>query len=175
VLGAGEALGSDSFDLTVGGGASDAERMMYCDAVSYLPDDILCKVDRASMAVSLEVHAPFLDHRVAAVAARIPVEMKIRGNSGKHILKALLYRKAPRALFERPKAGFGIPVGDWIKGPLRGWAEDLLDPATLAHQGWLDVAQVRSRWNEHVSGTRDSTEAVWAILMFQAWLAEQGR
>ncbi len=100
--------------------APDALRMMYCDAVSYLPDDILCKVDRASMAVSLETRAPFLDHRVAELAARIPAAMNINGGGGKRILKALLYREAPTSLFERPKAGFGIPVGEWIKGPLAG-------------------------------------------------------
>ena len=102
-------------------------RMMYCDAVSYLPDDILCKVDRASMAVSLEVHCPFLDHRVAELAARIPMRLKVRGGTGKHILRELLYREAPRELFERPKSGFGVPVGEWIKGPLRDWAEAFLD------------------------------------------------
>ena len=107
--------GSEAFDLSLKN-APDALRMMYCDAVSYLPDDILCKVDRASMAVSLEVHCPFLDHRVAEVAARIPVSMNIRGRTGKYILREMLFREAPRKLFERPKSGFGIPVGDWIKG-----------------------------------------------------------
>jgi asparagine synthase (glutamine-hydrolysing) len=173
VLGAHQTSSRGGFDLAVGRGASDAERMMYCDSVSYLPDDILCKVDRASMAVSLEVHAPFLDHRVATIAARIPIDLKIRGSSGKHILKELLYRKAPQELFDRPKAGFGIPVGEWMKGPLRGWAEDLLAPATLAKQGWFNAAQVRKRWDDHLSGNLDSTQALWAILMFQAWLAEQ--
>ena len=99
--------------------APDALRMMYCDAVTYLPDDILCKVDRASMAVSLETRVPFLDHRVAELAARIPLGLKVRGGKGKHILRQLLYRHVPRELFERPKAGFAVPVGEWIKGPLR--------------------------------------------------------
>jgi asparagine synthase (glutamine-hydrolysing) len=106
------------FDMDFAPGAPDTLRMMYCDAVSYLPDDILCKVDRAAMAVSLETRVPFLDHRVAELAARIPMRMKVRGGKGKHILRELLYREAPRKLFERPKAGFGIPVGEWIKGPL---------------------------------------------------------
>jgi len=161
-----------SFDLDLAGGA-DSERMMYCDAVSYLPDDILCKVDRATMAASLEAHAPYLDHRVAALAARIPVDMKISGGRGKGILRKLLYREAPRDLFERPKAGFGIPVGEWIRGPLRPWAEELLDPVAMQSAGWFDTAAIRSRWEQHLSGQRDSTQAIWAILMFQAWLREQ--
>jgi asparagine synthase (glutamine-hydrolysing) len=146
---------------------------MYCDAISYLPDDILCKVDRASMAVSLEVHCPFLDHRVAEVAARIPIEMKIRGGSGKHILRQLLFREAPSRLFDRPKTGFGIPVGEWIKGPLRDWADSLLDSARLRNEGWFDVGKIEQRWAEHLSGARDSTGALWSILMFEAWLEAQ--
>ena len=162
------------FDLALDPAAPDALRMMYCDAVSYLPDDILCKVDRASMAVSLEVHCPFLDHRVAELAARIPIEMKIRGGTGKQILRQMLYREAPRELFERPKAGFGIPVGEWIKGPLRDWAENLLDARRLRSEGWLDAARIEQRWREHLSGERDSTGALWSVLMFEAWLEAEG-
>jgi asparagine synthase (glutamine-hydrolysing) len=150
-------------------------RMMYRDAVSYLPDDILCKVDRASMAVSLESRVPYLDHRVAAVAARIPIEMKLRGGRGKHILRELLYREAPRALFERPKVGFAIPVGQWLKGPLRDWAEELLAPQRLGEEGWFDADKVQRRWQDHLSGRRESTAALWSVLMFQAWLSEQKR
>ena len=140
VLGGG---GSDiGFDLDIGADAPDAVRMMYCDAVTYLPDDILAKVDRASMAVSLETRVPFLDHRVAELAARIPLDMKVRGGRGKHILRELLYGLVPRELVERPKAGFAIPVGEWIKGPLRPWAEDLLDPARLRAEGWFDAGAV---------------------------------
>ena len=171
VLGAnGQAMG---FDLDLTDGTHDTLRMMYADATSYLPDDILCKVDRASMAVSLETRVPFLDHRVAAVAARIPLELKVRGNVGKHILRELLYREAPRALFERPKAGFAIPVGEWLKGPLRPWAEDLLDPRRVKIEGWFDPKIVQERWQQHLRGERDSTAALWAVLMFQGWLAEQ--
>ena len=165
--------GQTGFDLDLGKDASDATRIMYCDAVSYLPDDILAKVDRASMAVGLETRVPFLDHRIAALAARIPVSMKIRGSRGKHILRRLLYREAPQNLFERPKAGFAIPVGQWIRGPLRPWAEELLDPKRMADDGWFDPAIVQRRWQDHLAGRRDSTPALWAILMFQAWVCEQ--
>jgi asparagine synthase (glutamine-hydrolysing) len=153
--------------------APAALRMMYRDAVTYLPDDILCKVDRASMAVSLESRVPFLDHRVAALAARIPLGFKLRGGRGKDILRQLLYREAPRQLFERPKAGFAVPVGEWIKGPLRSWAEELLDPTKMREEGWFDPALVQRRWQDHLAGRRDSTAALWAVLMFQAWMSEQ--
>ena len=164
---------TDRWDLDVGAGASDEVRIMYCDAVSYLPDDILCKVDRASMAVSLETRVPFLDHRVAELAARIPISMKVRGREGKYILRELLYRLAPRELFDRPKTGFGVPVGQWLKGPLRSWAEDLLEPRRMAEEGWFDASIVRRRWEMHLDGRRDSTPAIWAILMFQAWQRQQ--
>jgi asparagine synthase (glutamine-hydrolysing) len=151
----------------------DAERTMYRDAMTYLPDDILCKVDRAAMSVSLETRVPFLDHRVAELAARIPLSMKINKSGGKQILRKLLYQQAPAALFDRPKAGFAVPVGEWIRGPLRPWAEELLDKRRLAAEGWFDAAAVRARWDDHLSGSRESTPALWAILMFQAWLGEQ--
>ena len=151
----------------------DSVATMLRDATGYLPDDILTKVDRASMAVSLETRVPFLDHRLAAVAARIPVSMKVRGGKGKHILRRALFERAPAALFDRPKAGFAVPVGQWIKGPLRDWAETLLDPKRLASEGYFDPAIVRARWNEHLSGARDSTAAIWSILMFQAWIEAQ--
>jgi asparagine synthase (glutamine-hydrolysing) len=160
-----------AFDLGVDGPA--AVRMMYADAVAYLPDDIMAKVDRASMAVALETRAPYLDHRVAALAARIPLTMKIRGGTGKLILRKLLYREAPAELFERPKAGFAVPVGEWFKGPLRPWAEELLDPVRMRSEGWFDPAPIERRWRQHLSGQRDSSVALWAILMFQAWLREQ--
>ena len=161
------------FEFNLAGPGSDTLRMMQCDATSYLPDDILCKVDRASMAVSLETRVPFLDHRVAALAARIPLDLKVRGGVGKHILRELLYREAPRTLFARPKAGFAVPVGEWIKGPLRPWAEELLDPVRMGQDGWFDPAIVQRRWRDHLSGQRDSTPALWAVLMFQAWMNEQ--
>ena len=147
--------------------------LVYCDAVSYLPDDILAKVDRASMAVSLETRVPFLDHRVAAMAARIPASLNIRGGQGKHILRQLLSRELPPELFDRPKAGFAIPVGEWIKGPLRPWAEELLDVHAMAAEGGFDPMVVQRRWRDHLAGNRDSTPALWAILMFQSWLQEE--
>lgn len=165
--------GPNDYAFDCGPDAPDAVRAMYCDATAYLPGDILCKVDRASMAVSLETRVPFLDHRVADLAARIPVEMKVRGGSGKAILRKLLHRYVPRELVERPKAGFAIPVGEWIKGPLRGWAEELIEPAAMAGDGWFDPAIVQRRWHDHLTGRRDSTAALWSILMFQAWVREQ--
>ena len=148
-------------------------QMMYADAVSYLPDDILCKVDRAAMAVSLETRVPFLDHRLAELAARMSPADRIEGATGKAVLRHLLYRKAPRALFDRPKAGFAIPIGEWLLGDLRDWAENLLDPASLSAAGYFDPAAIAPRWADHLSGKRDSTQALWSVLMFQSWLRAQ--
>ena len=153
--------------------APDTVRTMYRDAMTYLPDDILCKVDRAAMSVSLETRIPFLDHRLAELAARIPLSMKVGQGGGKQILRKLLYKQAPAALFERPKAGFAVPIGEWIKGPLRPWAEELLDERRIAAEGWFDPVTLRRRWDDHLSGRRDSTPALWAVLMFQAWLGQQ--
>ncbi|GLR46964.1 asparagine synthase (glutamine-hydrolyzing) [Sphingomonas astaxanthinifaciens] len=150
-------------------GASPAELMMLGDALGYLPDDILCKVDRASMAVSLETRVPFLDHRLAAVAARVPLAMKIADGRGKLPIRAILDRHVPRALTDRPKAGFGIPVGEWMRGPLRAWADDLLSEDRLRREGLFNVKAVRRRYLAHQAGTRDSTSALWPILMFESW------
>jgi asparagine synthase (glutamine-hydrolysing) len=155
-------------------GASPAERMMLGDALGYLPDDILCKVDRASMAVSLETRVPFLDHRLSAVAARIPIGMKIADGRGKLVIRKLLDRYVPRDLTDRPKAGFGIPVGEWLRGPLKGWADDLLSEERLRRGGMFDVDTVRRRYRKHQSGHRDSTVALWSILIFESWLEAQG-
>ncbi|MBG0792645.1 asparagine synthase (glutamine-hydrolyzing) [Methylocystis sp. H62] len=145
-------------------------QMMYRDSLTYLPDDILCKVDRAAMATSLETRVPFLDQRVAEVAWRLPLHMKIRDGQGKWALRQVLHKYVPRELIERPKAGFSIPVGQWLRGPLRGWAENLLDETRLVHEGYFKPAQIREAWRQHLSGRRDLTPKLWSILMFQAWL-----
>lgn len=154
--------------------ADPVAQMMYRDAMTYLPDDILCKVDRAAMGISLETRAPFLDHHVAELAWRLPLAMKIRGNEGKWALRQILYKYVPREMIERPKMGFAIPVHTWLRGPLREWAESLLDGAQLRQQQFFDPAPIRRIWAEHVSGRRDWTTRLWTILMFQAWLEENG-
>ena len=144
--------------------------MMLIDGLTYLPDDILAKVDRAAMAKSLETRVPYLDHRLAELAWRLPMAMKIRGGVTKWALRQILYERVPRRLIERPKSGFSIPVGLWLRGPLREWAEALLAERRLAEQGFLDVAKTRSLWREHCRGERDSTARLWNLLMWQAWL-----
>ena len=149
------------------------ERMMYCDAMAYLPDDILCKIDRAAMGVSLETRVPFMDHRVVELAWRLPLHMKIRDGQGKWPLRQLLYKYVPRELIERPKQGFAIPLGKWLRGPLRDWAEHLLDPVRLSEQGYFRSEPIRQKWQEHMSGKYNQEHSLWSILMFQAWLETQ--
>jgi asparagine synthase (glutamine-hydrolysing) len=150
--------------------ADPVERMMYLDTMTYLPDDILTKVDRATMASSLEGRMPFLDPDVAALAWRLPPDRKVRGGTGKWLLRRLLHRYVPPALVERPKSGFGVPVGDWLRGPLRPWAEELLDPRRIVAHGLLSPDVVRQMWREHLSGSRDRQFELWDVLMFQAWM-----
>ena len=152
-----------------------AEAMMAWDALTYLPDDILHKVDRATMAVSLEGRMPLLDHRVVELAWRVPLSMKIRQGRGKWLLRQVLNKYVPEHLVAGPKSGFALPIGQWLRGPLRDWAEALIERSRLQSGGYLDVELVQRCWAEHLGGQRDWTARLWSVLMFQAWLErEQG-
>jgi asparagine synthase (glutamine-hydrolysing) len=149
--------------------ATFPQTMMYLDTLTYLPDDILTKVDRASMAASLESRVPFLDHRVVEFAWRLPMSAKLRNGRGKHILREVLYRHVPKAMMERPKMGFGVPLGSWLRGPLRDWAEQLLGVTRLKNDGYFDVAAVRNLWSQVSSGHASRLPELWDVLMFQSW------
>jgi asparagine synthase (glutamine-hydrolysing) len=153
--------------------ANSMQRLMFFDMISYLPDDILVKVDRASMGVSLESRAPFLDHRVVEFAWRVPVSMKVRHGQRKWLLRQVLYRYVPPELVERPKVGFSVPMEAWLRGPLSEWAESLINEVRLRKEGFFEVAPIRNKWEEHLAGDQNWQSSLWNVLMFQAWLETQ--
>jgi asparagine synthase (glutamine-hydrolysing) len=155
-------------DRDLEGSASLLKQMQFRDTITYLPDDILQKVDRASMAVALEARPPLLDHRVVEFSWQLPDRFHIRDGETKWLLRRVLDRYVPRELIERPKMGFGVPLADWLRGPLREWAEDLLDERKLGAQ-FINVRQVRELWSEHLSGRRNWAYALWNVLMFESW------
>ncbi len=173
VLGASEPLTYVDQVFPVLRGFDNVQKMMLIDSISYLPDDILVKLDRAAMAVSLEGRVPFLDHRVVEFAWRMPQSLKLKDGVGKWILRQVLYKYVPKELVERPKMGFGIPIDSWLRGPLREWAEELLNERRLCQEGFFDPRLIRIKWTEHLSGVRNWQYQLWNVLMFQAWLENE--
>jgi len=150
------------------------ERMLAHELVTTFVNTQLKKVDRASMAVSVEARTPFMDYRVVEFAFTLPPDLKVRGETGKYILRQVLHRHVPEALYQRPKMGFHLPLSTWLRGPLREWAEDLLDPSCMRQEGLLDPGPIRAMWHEHLSGRRDRVDHLWPVLMFRSWLKHNG-
>jgi asparagine synthase (glutamine-hydrolysing) len=171
VVGAPVQAVTGNHDLASLGGV---ERMMASDMLGYLTDDILVKVDRAAMAVSLETRVPLLDPEVVEFAWRLPLDLKLRGSETKWLLRQVLFRHVPKSMIDRPKMGFGIPLDDWLRGPLREWAEALLDERRLREEGFFHAEPVRRAWEGHLCGQQNAFK-LWTILMFQSWLEAQGK
>ena len=172
VIGASTGRESVVFDHADFGSLGGVERMMVQDMLGYLPNDILVKVDRAAMAVSLETRVPLLDPEVVKFAWHLPMDMKLRGGRSKWLLRQVLYRHVPPKLIDRPKMGFAIPLDSWLRGPLRDWAEALIDERRLAREGFFHPVRIRRAWDEHLRGRANSAK-LWTILMFQSWLESQ--
>jgi asparagine synthase (glutamine-hydrolysing) len=167
----GVALMSSAVDrvLSADWPANLSGRMMLADQLGYLPDDQLAKIDRVSMAVSLEVRVPLLDHRVVEFAARLPTRLKIANGKGKCLLRRVLYRRVPESLVERPKVGFTVPLAQWLRGSLRDWAEDLLQTSRLEHNGILNAAPVHRAWKQLIGGHSEVALSLWSVLVLQSW------
>ncbi|MBU3568199.1 asparagine synthase (glutamine-hydrolyzing) [Polynucleobacter alcilacus] len=161
-----------SYDEAILDSHSGLERMMISDIKSYLPDDVLVKFDRATMAASLEGRSPYLDHRVVEFALSLPLVLKFKNGEGKWILRKVLEKYMPRDLIDRPKMGFGVPISEWLRGPLKEWASELLDETRLRREGFFQAEPIREKWLEHLSGRRNWQDCLWTVLMFQAWLEE---